>query len=195
LVCRTISLAAKQHLLRCNELPSDEEVLSWLDLVRDRIWSAASLRAKTARDFAATVIMVISDGSQTLVAQIGDGCAALRKTGGPEWSVPLWPDHGEYASTTYFVTDEPQVKCRFVREQSNLAAIAVLTDGLERLALDFAAMQPAAGFFEGVERPVAASATQGKDAPLSVMLKTYLEGDNVCARTDDDKTLVVATRR
>jgi hypothetical protein len=141
------------------------------------------------------MICVLSDGRRTLIAQVGDGCAVVKDAGVCEWRIPLWPDHGEYASTTTFVTDDPEAKCRIARDESELVAIAALTDGLERLALDFSSQRPSGGFFDGMAKPVAASTAQGKDAPLSVMLKQYLEGQAVCARTDDDKTLVVAARR
>lgn len=195
LVCRTISLAAQDHLRTRRELPTDEEVRAWVDRVRDRISYAARQRSKTPRDFAATMICVLSDGQRTLVAQVGDGCAVLKDVGAAEWRIPLWPDHGEYASTTTFVTDDPEANCRIARENSEIAAIATLTDGLERLALDFSSQRASEGFFDGMAKPVAASTAHGKDAPLSAMLKAYLEGDAVCSRTDDDKTLIVAVRR
>lgn len=195
LVCRTIGLATRDHLRARRELPTDEEVRAWVDRVRDRISYAARQRAKAPRDFAATMICVLSDGRKTLIAQVGDGCAVLKDLDASEWRIPLWPDHGEYASTTTFVTDDPEARCRIVREDSEIAAIAALTDGLERLALDFAHQKPSGGFFDGMARPVASSTAQGKDAPLSAMLKQYLEGEAVCARTDDDKTLVIAARR
>jgi hypothetical protein len=195
LVCRTISLAAQKHLRTWRDLPTDEEVGAWVDRVRDRISYAARQRGKTPRDFAATMISVLSDGRRTLIAQVGDGCAALKAAGTAEWRIPLWPDHGEYASTTTFVTDDPEAKCRIVREDAEIFAFAALTDGLERLALDFSCERPSGGFFDGMAKPVSASSALGKDAPLSSMLKQYLEGEAVCSRTDDDKTLVIAARR
>jgi hypothetical protein len=177
------------------DLPVDDEVRMWVDQIRDRIAVAASQRDKTPRDFAATMIAVLSDGSKTLIAQVGDGCAVVKDVAGEEWRVLLWPDHGEYASTTTFVTDDPEAKCRIVREDGAVSALAVLTDGLERLALDFSTQKAFGGFFDAVSNPVLTSAAIGKDGPLSDMLKQFLESEAVCARTDDDKTLVVAARR
>jgi hypothetical protein len=184
-----------EHLRGGGALPNDEAVLQWVDRVRDRISFAARQRSSTPRDFAATMIAVLSDGDQTLVAQVGDGCAALKDAQSGDWRIPLWPDHGEYASTTTFVTDDPEAKCRIHREQSDVSIVAVLTDGLERLAIDFAAGLPFAGFFDGVSRPVIASTAQGRDRPLSMHLEEYLNGEAICSRTDDDKTLVVAARK
>jgi hypothetical protein len=141
------------------------------------------------------MIAVLSNGSQTLIAHVGDGCAVVQDASSGTWRVPLWPDHGEYASTTTFVTDDPEAKCRILRDEGDLSAIAVLTDGLERIAVDFARLQPFAGFFDGMARPVATSTAEGRDYELSAMLKEYLDGETICSRTDDDKTLVVASRR
>lgn len=195
LVCRTLSQVAREHLRVTRMLPNDDEVRVWVDQVRDRIFLAAELRTCTPRDFAATMILVLSDGHQTLVAQIGDGCAVVRDTVTSDWRIPLWPDHGEYASTTTFITDEPEAKCRIFREQVDVSAIAALTDGLERIAIDFAGQKPFSGFFDGISKPVFISGAVGKDAPLSMQLEKYLDGDAICSRTDDDKTLVVAVRK
>lgn len=173
-------------------LPGHDEVCLWLDGLRERIALAASRRSCTPRDFAATMIAVLSSGGQTLVAHVGDGCAALKDFDSAEWRIPLWPDNGEYASTTSFVTDDPPAPCRFLREAIEISAVAVLTDGLERIAIDFAGRRPFHGFFDGMAKPVFASPFKGRDRPLSESLKNYLNGDAVCARTDDDKTLVLA---
>jgi hypothetical protein len=194
LVCRTFSTAAQAHLSENGTSPDDEVILGWLDQIRDRITFAALSRGKTPRDFAATMIAVLSNGHETLIVQVGDGCLALRFPDCADWEVPIWPDHGEYASTTSFVTDDPQVKCRIHRELRQVAAMAAMTDGLERLALDFKEQKPFSAFFEGISKPVLAAASPGKMYPLSSMLKEYLDGEAICSRTDDDKTLVVAAR-
>jgi hypothetical protein len=195
LVCRIFSLAAQHHLSNFDSLPDEESVLTWIDQIRDRINFAAAKREKLPRDFAATLIAVISDGTDTLIAQVGDGCAVLRARASQEWTIPLWPDHGEYASTTSFVTDDPFAKCRIHRSRCEIEGLAMMTDGLERLALDFQAKKPFPGFLDAMAKPIISAPNNGKDATLSTLLKNYLEGDAICSRTDDDKTLVVAARK
>lgn len=195
LICRKFSAMAEQHLRTRREPPSDTEVLLWLDSIRDSISFAAHRRSKIPRDFAATMIAIVSSGDETLIVQVGDGCAVIRDSHSGEWRAPIWPDHGEYASTTSFVTDSPSVKCRFARVEASVSAVVALTDGLERLALDFSCQKPFEGFFDGVTKPVDRSAAVGRDMHLSTVLREYLLGDAICSRTDDDKTLVVATRR
>jgi hypothetical protein len=53
------------------------------------------------------------------------------------WSAVSWPEHGEYASTTLFMTDDAELRLRISRGQMRIEAAALFSDGLERLALDF----------------------------------------------------------
>lgn len=195
LVCRETAVSASSHLKLAQGLPTDEQVKGWLDRIRDRIYFAATTRAASPRDFAATMVAVFTDGFRTMVVQVGDGCAAVKDADANEWFVPVWPDHGEYASTTRFVTDDPEPKCRIHREQRLIGAVAVMSDGLERLALNLGGQQPFGGFFNGMIVPVIASSVEGRDTRLCLKLADYLKSETVCARTDDDKTLVLAVRR
>jgi hypothetical protein len=70
-----------------------------------------------------------------------------------------------------------------------------MTDGLERLALDLHAKRPFTAFFDGISRPLLSSEATGKDQILSTALRSYLAGESICARTDDDKTLVIAVKK
>src|SRR3546814_3642506 len=81
----------------------------------DLIQTAAASRSLTARDFATTMVALISVPNGILTAHIGDGAVVGRVTATKEWSVLSAPAHGEYASTTYFVTDDPQPKLRIAR--------------------------------------------------------------------------------
>jgi hypothetical protein len=173
----------------------DDVVWSWVNEARDNVARAAAKRDLTTRDFAATLICVISDGSETLVAHVGDGAVVVQHRQGTAWNVISWPSHGEYASTTYFVTDEPQPKLMLHRHSGGISALVAFTDGLERLALDFGMSQAHAPFFQGILAPVAGSEIAGRDYKLCAALARYLESDAVNARTDDDKTLLVAAYR
>jgi hypothetical protein len=195
LVCRSISVLVRAHFHNHHSLPSNEQLEEWLDRTRDLIFAVAAKRAMMPRDFASTLICLISDGRETIVAHVGDGCAVAKVTESEEWIALSWPDHGEYASTTFFVSDEGGVKLRITRHVGEISAIALLSDGLERLALDFSTNVPFKKFFDGVISPLTASSIVGKDRDLCAKLKSYLAGSAVIARTDDDKSLILAVRR
>ncbi len=72
---------------------------------------------------------------------------------------------------------------------------AMFSDGIERMVLHSATKTVNDAFFEQMFAPVRASKSHGLDQQLSSGLKTYLASAPVNARTDDDKSLLMATRR
>jgi hypothetical protein len=192
LVCRSLTVSARRYFLQTSELPSDGEIETWYDGTRDLISTVASRRGREFRDFAATSVCVLSTGTETIVAHVGDGCAVLREESSGVWIVPSWPQQGEFASTTFFVTDQDRLQLRITRYPTAINAIAVFSDGIERLALDFAARAPSQQFFNNICSPIVASEAHGRDGYLSRKLREYLGSDKVNARTDDDKSLVIA---
>lgn len=194
IAARVLSNCAKAALGHKGVHPADDTIWEWIDLARDRIAAVAERRGLTPRDFATTVVMAISDGCSTLALHIGDGAVIGRDAKSDEWQTLCWPEHGEYASTTFFLTDDGVPRARIVRHESPIDRLAVFTDGIERLALDFTTNLPHAPFFAGVSEPVAKSRTEGCDVALSAKLGAYLSSDVVNARTDDDKTLILASR-
>ena len=192
LVSRTRSQLALRHLNVSSRVPDDELIWDWIDACRDRIAHAAKRKLASPRDFATTLVCAIVLGEETVLLLIGDGAAAVYLDGA--WMVPSWPEHGEYASTTYFLTDDPTPRLRIVRLGQPVTAIALMSDGLERLALDFTNKLPHGPFFAGIIRPIVELTSQGWSYPLSCKLGQYLDGDAINARTDDDKTIVLAAR-
>jgi len=195
LICRALTLCTRKYFSAIDALPSDEVLERWLQDVRALVNIAASRRNLEPRDFAATLIFLISSGAESVVLHVGDGCAVLRDEDTNSWIAPSWPFHGEYASTTAFVTDDPSPPACIARHARPITAISVFSDGLERLALDLRTRQPFAPFFDSVIAPVVGSDLLGKDGDLSSKLDSFLGSDGINSRSDDDKTLVLAVRR
>jgi hypothetical protein len=72
-----------------------------------------------------------------------------------------------------------------------ISELAVLTDGLQRLALDFAIRAPYPAFFQPLFSGLRTAA--GQDS-LTEHFQAFLDSPRVNDRTDDDKTLVFAVR-
>jgi hypothetical protein len=195
LAARVVGVRARTHLERCAGGPDDETVQAWIGDVRDAIGHAAEKRQLRPRDFATTLICVLSDGNETIVIHIGDGCVVAKNAADQDWHAVTWPAHGEYASTTYFITDEPEPNISIRRYSNSISALVAFTDGMERLALNFAAETPHAPFLDGIVGPVLASSRVGRDEKLSSQLAGFLDSQAVTDRTDDDKTLLVAAFR
>ncbi len=193
LVCRVILQCARQHFSDTNTMPTDDELWSWLDVVRDRITLAAANRNIQSRHFAATLVCLLVSTHEFTLLHIGDGAAVLRS--GDAWLVPSWPENGEYASTTFFVTDDPAPRLRIVRGRLEVSAVALFTDGLEKLLLNFATGEAHAPFFAGIFGPLQANAGNGRMNALCDNLAKYLDSEAVNRRTDDDKSLILAVRK
>jgi hypothetical protein len=117
----------------------------------------------------------------------------LRRNGTQHWEVPSWPLHGEYASSTYFVTDDPEPNLQFWEAEGEFTDVAVFSDGLERLALDFQTKTAFAPFFDPMFAPLA-NLEAGRNRALSKGLRKFLDSKQVIERTDDDKSLLMARR-
>jgi len=172
---------------------SIEVVKEWLDIIRDRISLAADKREAVPRDFAATLVGSLVGSERAAFIHIGDGGSVFKGENESDWSIGTWPEHGEYASTTYFVTDDPEPHCQFLAVEHPIKELALFSDGIERMVLNFAAQQAFAPFFNRVFQPLKQSAA-GRNRPLSRHLRRFLDGPSVCDKTDDDKTLILAKR-
>ena len=189
LVCRCLTTSVRTWFDRYCVLPGDEQVKGWIDEVRDRLDTVAMKRSLTRRQFAATLAMLVLKDDQLLSIQIGDSAVVARRAN--TWEAICWPENGEFASTTFFVTDDPEVRLRTVRVPLEYDAFALFSDGIENLALDHIARQPHAPFFEPMMKPVDQSPETGKLPTLSSALGRYLDSRAVCELTDDDKTLIL----
>ncbi len=154
---------------------------------------AASNRNVERRQLAATLVLLAVCGDEALCLHIGDGAVVARK--GSQWETVSTPESGEFASTTFFVTDDPEARLRARRIDTGYDAFALFSDGIESVALEQATLAPSPRFFEPMLRPIDQASEQGRLGALSGALGRYLDSKAVCDRTDDDKTLILLSSR
>ncbi len=150
----------------------------------------SAVPSPTLRDFATTLLLVVLHNSWVAAVQIGDGALVMR-TGAGALTVLTHPNHGEYLNETTFLTgDDPPADAQFVvRQVPDLQGVALLTDGLQALALLLTDNTPHAPFFA----PLFAHAAQADGD--AAQLTAFLQSARVGERTDDDKTLLLAVTR
>jgi hypothetical protein len=166
-----------------------ETFAEWFRCVHSALTAKAESLGVAARELACTLLVVIAASDTTACAQLGDGAIVIPDK--ERYSVVFWPDNGEYANTTYFLTDPGFGSHLKARTLGGVSAIAVMTDGLQRLALDFRAQAAHGPFFAPLFKALG-SAAVAED--LAVPLRQFLSSSAVNDRTDDDKTLLLATR-
>lgn len=157
---------------------------------RQRVLDVAAEYEHQARDYACTLLVVVATAERTLAGQIGDGAIVLDDGA---LRAATWPQQGEYANTTHFLVEDDALEQLVTVEAGPARRIAAFSDGLQGLALEYETQTPYEPFFlpffsylESSEKP---------DAEIEGELRSYLESAGVNARTDDDKSLVLAVRR
>ena len=162
----------------------------WVGSARRAVLDEACRRECRPRDLASTVALAVVGETRSAFAQIGDGAVVVGGTDGP--TPVFWPQAGEYANTTNFLTDDDfAANAMYEIRDGRVAEAAVLTDGLQRLALDYAARVAHPGFFAPLFARLAAAADP---RDLAAGFRAFLDSPPVNARTDDDKTLILAVR-
>ncbi len=164
--------------------------------ISNAIQNSAKSREHRVRDYACTLLGVAVSESAAAFFQIGDG--AIVTSGGVEdgWSWVFWPQHGEFANTTNFIISEDASELvAFDLAPRRVDELAIFSDGIEHLVLHQASKTVHGPFFESKFAPVRDSEIVGFNDKLSQGLEKYLASPTICDRTDDDKTLLLATRR
>ncbi|MCU0704705.1 MAG: protein phosphatase 2C domain-containing protein, partial [Fimbriiglobus sp.] len=159
--------------------------------VRSTVLAEAEQREIRPRELASTALLAVVGPNGAAFAQLGDGAIVFGE--GTSYKTAFWPEPTEYANTTNFLTDERFVDAvLFTTIDTPVIELAVLSDGLQRLALDFTARKPHAPFFRPLFRDLRATSNL---ETLSGPFRAFLDSPNVNAKTDDDKTLVLAVQR
>lgn len=174
---------------------SRETVLEWIDDVVHAVEAQASAYEHRVRDYACTLLAAIVGTDCSVFLQIGDGAMVVSHGKEDGWSYVFWPQHGEYANTTNFVTaPNASEVLEFEIAPRRIDELAIFSDGIEKLVLHDATRTVHGGFFDKMFPAVRRLKQTGLGYELSADLKAYLSSPTICERTDDDKTLVLATR-
>lgn len=169
---------------------------SWIENVQAEIGAAATAEELTPRDFACTLLAAVVGNDASVFLQIGDGAIVIADDEEDDWGWVFWPQHGEFANTTNFVTEDHfRETLQVLVEQKTVREVALFTDGIERLVLHHSTKTVYAPFFKRMFSVLREGELPGFDAKRSESLASFLNSEAVCARTDDDKSLILATRR
>jgi hypothetical protein len=196
LTCSTVAEAVEVYLIdggKVGDIGLDV-AQSWVGMVQQAVGLRAEDDVCVPRDYACTMLVAVVGHDAAAIMQIGDGATVVSDDEG--WCWVHWPQHGEFANMTNFVT-EPGAEEKLVFDlcRRRIDEVAVFSDGIERLVLHEASKTVFAPFFDRMFPAVRALEAKGVDSRLSESLGGYLGSKTINDKTDDDKTLVLATRR
>jgi hypothetical protein len=169
---------------------NDTILLGWCRDARERIVQLAAMRGDRLRDYATTLCAAFLSPGFAAFVQIGDGVIVARRHGA--LGVVFWPQSGEYANSTMFLTgDNYEEHLQFQLATGDFSEVALMTDGVERLALAFDTRTPHPPFFD----PLFNALRSAPDpTSLNHQLRQFLDSESMRGRSDDDKTLVLAVQ-
>jgi hypothetical protein len=157
---------------------------------RERVLEVAAEYEHDVREYSSTLLVAVATPRSTIVGQIGDGAIVVDDG---LLHAATWPQQGEYANVTHFLVQDDALEQLVTAEAGPAQRIAMFSDGLQNLALQYETRTPYEPFFtpffaylETASKP---------DAEVEEELRAYLDSPAVNARTDDDKSLVLAVRR
>jgi hypothetical protein len=192
LACQSIIQCAESHFAANGGLAGldAEAVLQWCDEARRSIGEHAEANNRQLRDYASTLCASVITPGGSIFFQIGDGAIVACKN--QVIGVVFWPQSGEYINTTNFLTSpEYREQVQVCATADGFSEVALITDGLERLALQFHNFTPYPPFFQ----PLFGALRSAPDpTALSGDLRLFLQSDSIQNKNDDDKTLVLASR-
>jgi hypothetical protein len=197
-----IAVASATEALR-EELASSADVLKLPDeglesilknalaMAKSALESEANKRSLPVSALATTLVLVLAGPGLAAAAQVGDGSVVGVTAEGGIISL-LRPTWSEYLNETVFVTSDDGLACSKAAVcRQELKRLAVMSDGLQMAALRMPEGEPYPGFFTPLfefleQEPDPAAARDG--------LTEFLSSPRLRERTDDDVTLVLATR-
>jgi serine/threonine protein phosphatase PrpC len=192
LACESIieSAAAQFEATRSFAGLSDDDILRWCEVARRKISDHAESSERSLRQYATTLCAAFVSARGSVFLQIGDGAIVARRN--DVFGAVFWPQSGEYVNTTNFLTSQEfREHVQIYVTADVFTDLALLTDGMERLALRFDSLTPHPPFFQPLFYALrAATDLDG----LGEDLRRFLQSDAVLKKTDDDKTLVLASR-
>jgi serine/threonine protein phosphatase PrpC len=160
-----------------------------LKAAQEAVYEEAIAHEVTERDLATTLILIVAAPELIAAAQVGDGAVVAADVDGNISGITA-PQTGEYINQTTFLVspgalDMAQVTIRHLP----VARVAVLSDGLQMLALKMPQGVPHAPFFSPLFR---FAAEVDNEAVAAEQLEMFLRSQRVRERTDDDLTLLLA---
>lgn len=167
--------------------------IGWLSFVQQRIAEAAHEDEKTIRDFATTFLGAVVGESGSAFYQIGDGGIVFSIAAAtPNYRFAVAPAETLYVNMTDFITDEraaQRLRFNFIAEA--IEDLILFSDGIFPIAVNFQTNEPHAPFLAPMIAPLRNGAN-GDD--LNDKLRDFLASPKINEKTDDDKTIILASR-
>ena len=192
-LCTSFTVDALTELSQSGVEIAECDIYNIAERIYDKLEEDSRIQEAELNEYSCTFLGCYLSPTQSVFFQIGDG--AIIRDDGSGFYIPVWwPDNGEYQNTTCFLVDDPafsRLNISILQERTN--EVAIFTDGLQLLALNIEKQQVHQPFFTDLFKYLRMADSDDKVAVLNRKLTEYLNSAAINNRTDDDKTLFLAT--
>lgn len=180
--------------IRSGAYVDEADIYALLEELFDKLNEMAAERNCEVYEYACTLLGCCIKEDAALFFQVGDG-AIVAHTEGGRYNHIWWPENGEYQNVTSFVINDRNFRdVKIEVRYGQTAEVAIFTDGLQMLTLNNEYREVHQPFFNALFPSLRMANTDDKIAILNSKLEAYLDSRAINDRTDDDKTLFLATR-
>ena len=165
----------------------------WIEYFQQKIGDIAQTDEKTLRDYATTLVAAVIGETSAIFYQVGDGGIVYSASGAAQsYRFGVAPAESLYVNMTDFLTDETAFeKLRFEVIENSVEDVILFSDGIFAVAVDYQTNQPHEPFL----MPMIAPLRNGRGADgLNEKLESFLSSPKLNEKTDDDKTIILASR-
>ena len=165
----------------------------WVNYFQKKLEETAQKDEKELREYASTFIGAIVGENIAVFFQIGDGAAVYSVSGAAEsYHFAIAPLESEYVNMTEFLTDKTAIEqFRYALIEENIEDLILFSDGIYAVAVNYQTNQPHEPFLMPMIAPL-----RNTNAPngLNEKLEKFLSSPKINEKTDDDKTIILASR-
>lgn len=165
----------------------------WISYFQSKISETAEQNKKELRDYASTLVGAVVGKNSAAFFQIGDGGIVFSASGAREsYRFAIAPVESEYVNVTDFITDETAAEnLRFELVEEPIEDLILFSDGIYAVAVDYQKGEPHEPFLMPMIAPLRNGANGNG---LNEKLENFLSSPKINEKTDDDKTIILASR-
>lgn len=162
----------------------------WIEYFQQKIAEIAARDGKEIREYASTLVAAVVGEKGAAFYQIGDGAVVI--SAAENYRFGIAPAETLYINMTDFLTDdEAAQKIRFEFFEEAVEDLILFSDGIFPVAVNYQTNQPHEPFLKPMIAPLRNSAPVNG---LNEKLAGFLASPKINEKTDDDKTIILASR-
>ena len=187
-------IEALTHFIAYGGQVTEADIYAMVEQIYDGLLSESETQHVELNEYSCTLLGCVISCDRAVFFQVGDG-AIIRNDGSDFYTPVWWPHNGEYHNTTSFIVDDrslSHLNILILEEEVN--EVALFSDGMQMLALNMDTLTAHQPFFEDMFRFLRQANEPDKVTMLNRQLAEYLNSKQINDRTDDDKTLFLASR-